>query len=50
MREKRIVAQVWMQKMGLALASPLGRLLGYEPTCVPASALEPEPEPIEVAA
>jgi mannose-6-phosphate isomerase-like protein (cupin superfamily) len=25
----------WMQKAGLALGSPLGRLLGYEPTYVP---------------
>jgi mannose-6-phosphate isomerase-like protein (cupin superfamily) len=27
----------WMQKAGLALGDPLGRLLGYEPTYVPAA-------------
>jgi quercetin dioxygenase-like cupin family protein len=34
----------WMQRLGLALGAPLGRLLGYEATYVPASArpaLEP---------
>jgi quercetin dioxygenase-like cupin family protein len=34
----------WMQRMGLALGAPLGRLLGYEATYVPAgaeAALEP---------
>jgi quercetin dioxygenase-like cupin family protein len=29
---------VWMQRMGLAMGAPLGRLLGYEATYVPASA------------
>jgi quercetin dioxygenase-like cupin family protein len=38
----------WMQRMGLALASPLGRLLGYEPTYV--SAYVYEPEPMDLAA
>jgi quercetin dioxygenase-like cupin family protein len=28
----------WMQRMGLAMGAPLGRLLGYEATYVPASA------------
>jgi mannose-6-phosphate isomerase-like protein (cupin superfamily) len=28
----------WMQRAGLALGSPLGRLLGYEPTYVPSGA------------
>jgi hypothetical protein len=27
---------VWMQRAGLALGAPLGRLAGYEPTYVPA--------------
>jgi quercetin dioxygenase-like cupin family protein len=34
----------WMQRFGLGLGAPLGRLLGYEPTYVPAgaeAALEP---------
>jgi hypothetical protein len=26
----------WMQRAGLALGAPLGRLAGYEPTYVPA--------------
>jgi mannose-6-phosphate isomerase-like protein (cupin superfamily) len=30
----------WMQRAGLALGSPLGRLLGYEPTYVPSGADE----------
>jgi len=33
----------WMQRTGLVLASPLGRLLGYEPTYVPDYAYDPEP-------
>jgi quercetin dioxygenase-like cupin family protein len=37
---------VWMQRTGLVLASPLGRLLGYEPTYVAAY----EPEPMDKAA
>lgn len=36
----------WMQRMGLALASPLGLLFGYEPTYVP----EDEPEQLDRAA
>jgi quercetin dioxygenase-like cupin family protein len=28
----------WMQRMGLAMGAPLGRLLGYKPTYVPAGA------------
>jgi hypothetical protein len=36
----------WVQRMGLALASPLGLLLGYEPTYVP----EDEPEQLDRAA
>ncbi len=38
----------WVQKMGLALGAPLGRLLGYEPAYVPNRAYEPEPELIEM--
>ena len=37
---------VWVQRMGLALASPLGLLLGYEPTYVP----EDKPEQLDRAA
>jgi quercetin dioxygenase-like cupin family protein len=34
----------WVQRAGLALASPIGRVLGYEPTyVVPEHACEPEP-------
>ena len=33
----------WMQRTGLALGAPIGQLLGYEPTYVPAYAYEPEP-------
>lgn len=40
----------WVQKTGLALASPLGRLLGYYPTYVPEHAYDPEPELVELAA
>jgi quercetin dioxygenase-like cupin family protein len=36
----------WVQRMGLALASPLGLLFGYEPTYVP----EDEPEQLDRAA
>ena len=36
----------WVQRMGLALASPLGLLFGYEPTYVP----EEEPEQLDLAA
>jgi quercetin dioxygenase-like cupin family protein len=36
----------WVQRMGLALASPLGLLFGYEPTYVP----EEEPEQLDRAA
>lgn len=36
----------WMQRMGLALASPLGLLFGYEPTYVS----EDEPEQLDRAA
>jgi mannose-6-phosphate isomerase-like protein (cupin superfamily) len=28
---------LWMQRMGLALGAPLGRLLGYEPTYLPSA-------------
>jgi hypothetical protein len=38
----------WVQKTGLALGTPRGRLLGYEPTYV--SSCVPEPRPMEVAA
>jgi quercetin dioxygenase-like cupin family protein len=38
----------WVQRTGLALGAPLGRLLGYEPAYVPEKAHEPEPEPVEV--
>jgi quercetin dioxygenase-like cupin family protein len=31
----------WMQRAGLALAAPLGRLLGYEPVCTPAGSRNP---------
>jgi quercetin dioxygenase-like cupin family protein len=31
----------WMQKLGLALGAPLGRLLGYHPTYEPAAPSEP---------
>ena len=31
----------WMQRMGLALGAPVGRLLGYKPKYVPVSAGEP---------
>ena len=35
---------VWMQKLGLAVGAPLGKLLGYGPTYVPHPApLNPEP-------
>jgi quercetin dioxygenase-like cupin family protein len=40
----------WVQRTGLALGAPMGRLLGYEPTYVPGYAPEPEPEPLEIAA
>jgi quercetin dioxygenase-like cupin family protein len=33
----------WMQKLGLTLGAPLGRLLGYEPAYILAYAYEPEP-------
>ena len=36
----------WIQRTGLALGAPLGRLLGYEPTYVPAY----EPERMDMAA
>jgi len=36
----------WVQRMGLALASPLGLLFGYEPTYVP----EEKPEQLDRAA
>ena len=36
----------WVQRMGLALASPLGLLFGYEPTYVP----KEEPEQLDLAA
>ncbi len=36
----------WVQRMGLAFASPLGLLFGYEPTYVP----EDEPEQLDRAA
>jgi quercetin dioxygenase-like cupin family protein len=36
----------WVQRVGLALASPLGLLFGYEPTYVP----EDEPEQLDRAA
>jgi len=36
----------WVQRMGLALASPLGLLFGYEPTYVPGE----EPEQLDRAA
>jgi quercetin dioxygenase-like cupin family protein len=36
----------WVQRMGLALAAPLGLLFGYEPTYVP----EDEPEQLDRAA
>jgi hypothetical protein len=38
----------WVQKTGLALGTPLGRLLGCEPTYV--SSCVPEPRHMEVAA
>ena len=31
----------WMQRVGLALGAPLGRLLGYEPTYEPRVDLPP---------
>jgi quercetin dioxygenase-like cupin family protein len=35
---------VWMQKLGLALGAPLGKLAGYGPTYVPAApAIDPVP-------
>jgi quercetin dioxygenase-like cupin family protein len=35
---------VWMQKLGLAVGAPLGKLLGYGPTYVPApSTIDPVP-------
>ncbi|MBA2642928.1 MAG: cupin domain-containing protein [Actinobacteria bacterium] len=34
----------WMQRIGLALGAPLGRLVGYRPTYVPASPETPEGE------
>jgi quercetin dioxygenase-like cupin family protein len=37
---------VWMQRTGLSLGAPLGRLLGYGPAYVPGY----EPEPAEMAA
>lgn len=40
----------WMQRTGLALGAPLGRLLGYESAYVSEYTYEPEPEPMEVAA
>lgn len=40
----------WVQKIGLALGAPLGKLLGYESAYVPEYAYEPEPEPVEMAA
>jgi quercetin dioxygenase-like cupin family protein len=40
----------WVQKTGLMLGAPLGRLLGYEPTYIPDKVYEPEPEPLEMAA
>lgn len=42
----RLPSPVWIQRMGLALGAPLGRLLGYEPTYV----LEIEPERMDMAA
>jgi mannose-6-phosphate isomerase-like protein (cupin superfamily) len=36
----------WMQRMGLAMGAPVGRLLGYEPVYVPAE----EPERLDKAA
>jgi mannose-6-phosphate isomerase-like protein (cupin superfamily) len=35
---------VWMQRLGLAVGAPLGRLLGYEATYVPAAVDVPEGE------
>jgi mannose-6-phosphate isomerase-like protein (cupin superfamily) len=37
----------WVQRTGLALGAPLGRLLGYEPAYVPGRTYGPEPEPVE---
>ncbi len=34
----------WLQRIGLALGAPLGRLVGYRPTYVPASPETPEGE------
>ena len=34
-----------LQRIGLALGSPAGRLLGYEPTYVPGAAPSPQPPP-----
>jgi hypothetical protein len=28
---------LWMQRMGLAVGAPIGRLLGYEPTYLPSA-------------
>jgi quercetin dioxygenase-like cupin family protein len=36
----------WVQRTGLAFGAPLGKLLGYEPTYVPAH----EPKPMDMAA
>lgn len=33
----------WLQKMGLVMGAPLGRLLGYKPTYEPAAPPEPSP-------
>ena len=42
----------WVQRMGLAIGAPLGRLLGYEPAFVPGRTHRPEPESagMEIAA
>ena len=40
----------WVQRIGLVLASPLGRLLGYEAAYVSEHAHKPEPEPVQIAA
>jgi quercetin dioxygenase-like cupin family protein len=42
----------WVQKTGLMLGAPMGRLLGYEPAYVPGRTYGPEPEPVgmEIAA
>ena len=42
----------WVQKTGLMLGAPVGRLLGYEPAYVPGRTYGPEPEPVgmEIAA